>query len=626
MSAGHLMRERRFAPFFWTQFLGATNDNVFKFAFTLLVTYQASNFGNIDVGLIVALIPALFILPFLLFSATSGQLADKWDKTRIFRMVKWLEVGIVVLACIGIYTHALWLLLVCTFLLGLHSTVFGPAKYAYLPAHLKTQELIGGNGLLEMGTFLAILLGTILGGMLANTHTLWLCASLIVLSLAGLFSSYAIPLTPSTNPNLAIDWNPIRVTMKNLRLAKEQQSVFLSLLGISWLWFVGAIFLTVFAPFAKTVLFGNQDVVTVLLVVFSVGIAVGSLLCERLSGRLVEIGLVPFGSIGMSLFAFDLYMACAHLGSTAPSTLYTISTFLADTAHWRILVDLFGLAMFAGLYSVPLYALIQTRAPEGSKAQIIAANNILNALFMIAASGLIVLVTSVLALPLISLFLMVAILNGVVALYIYRLVPEFLLRFVAWLLIHSIYRVRKDNETTIPAEGAAVLIANHVSFVDAIVLMAVSPRPIRFVMDHNIFKNPILGWIFRTAKAIPIASAKVDPVLLEKAYVDIAQALSEGELVCIFPEGRITDTGQLYPFKNGIQRIVETTPVPIVPVALCGLWGSFFSRRGGKAFSWKNIGWASPIRVLVGETTDISNPSELQTKVQELITKGESNA
>jgi 1-acyl-sn-glycerol-3-phosphate acyltransferase len=354
-----------------------------------------------------------------------------------------------------------------------------------------------------------------------------------------------------------------------------------SLLGISWLWFFGSIFLTSFAPFTRDVIGGNENVVTLLLAVFSVGIAAGALACERMSARRVEIGLVPFGSIGMTVFAVDLWLASRSL---SPTGVRDVAAFLAEGTSLRLVADLFLLSLFSGFYSVPLYALIQSRSEPHHRARIVAANNILNALFMIVASLMAAgLLRAGLTLP--QLFLVVALMNAAVAAYIYLLVPEFLMRFLCWLLIHSAYRLRKEGLRNIPAQGAAVVVCNHVSFVDALVILAASPRPIRFVMDHRIFATPVLSFVFRTGKAIPIAPAREDPDLLDRAYEEVALALAAGELVGIFPEGRITEDGEIARFRTGIARILERTPVPVVPMALKGLYGSFFSRRGGPAMT-----------------------------------------
>ncbi|WP_042303965.1 MFS transporter [Paraburkholderia kururiensis] len=573
-----LLRERRFAPFFWTQFLGAMNDNVFKIGFTSLVTYQTARFSGVDPKTAPFLISAIFILPFVLLSATSGQIADKYDKAMLTRFVKTFEIAVMLVGGAGFWLHSAALLYTCTFLMGVHSTVFGPVKYAYLPQHLTNAELVGGNGMVEMGTFVAILVGTIAGGAAAglpgNGAAVLACLCVSV-ALIGRFASAFVPPSTPSQPELRINWNPVSETWRNLRLARSNRTVFLSLLGISWLWFVGATFLASFFNFAKDVLFANPDVVTVLLATFSVGIGTGSLLCERLSKRRIEIGLVPLGSIGISVFAIDLYFASHALPRAGH--LLALGEFLRVPAHWRILADLYLLAMFGGFYSVPLYALIQSRSVPSHRARIIAANNILNSLFMIVSALMAVALTSAgVGIP--GLYLVTALLNVAVAAYIYLLVPEFLLRFVAWLLVHTVYRIRLVHTERIPAEGPAVLVCNHVSYVDAIVIMAESPRPIRFVMDHRIFRAPLAGWLFRHAKAIPIAPAHEDAHLLAAAYEQCAKVLAEGELVCIFPEGKLTRTGEINAFRHGVMEVIERMPVPVIPMALRGLWGSVFSR------------------------------------------------
>jgi 1-acyl-sn-glycerol-3-phosphate acyltransferase len=616
-----LLGQRRFAPFFATQFLGAANDNVFKYAFTLLVTYRAAEFSPIDPGVAVNLIAGLFILPFLLFSATSGQLADKYEKAGLMRLVKLLEVGIMLLGAAGFYTRSFVVLCACTFLMGLHSTLFGPVKFAYLPERLRPDEIVGGNGLVETGTFIAILLGTILAGTLIDLGPgghLVAAGACVVLAALGLAASVAIPVGSPAVPALAVDWNPWRVTWDNLNVARRDRAVFLSMLGISWLWFFGAVFLTQFPPFAQQTLGGGPAVATLLLAVFSVGIGVGSLLCERMSRHQVEIGLVPFGSIGMSAFTLDLVFAVQGLPLAQDQTALQ---FAGEPAHWRVMADLFLLALFAGFYSVPLYALIQTRCQPTHRARIIAANNIVNALFLVLAAGLSALALGALGWDIPQLFLATAAANALVAIYIYTLVPEFLLRFLSWVLVSVVYRIRREGVEHIPAGGAALVVSNHVSFVDALVLMAISPRPIRFVMDRTIFRIPLLSWLFRQVKAIPIASAREDPALVEQAFARVAAELRDGQLVCIFPEGRITDTGELYPFRPGVARVLAADPVAVVPVALRGLWGSFFSRKDGAAMSRPlRRGMFSTIGVRVGAPLDPkeATPERLAQRVAEL--------
>ena len=583
-----LLKQRRFAPFFWTQFSGAANDNLFKFSFTVMVTYQLS-VSWLPPALAGLVIGALFILPFLLFSATSGQLTDKYPKTLMIRAVKNLEIAIMLLAGYGFFTTnvdvQVPVLLACVFLMGLHSTLFGPVKFAYLPQVLSDAELTGGNGMVEMGTFVAILLGDIVGGLLVAIpevgHTA-VAVGCVGLALVGRWVAQSIPQLPATDPGLKINWNPFTETWRNLKLANSNPVVFRSLLGISWMWFFGAVFLSQFPSFAKEVLHGDEQVATLLLVVFSIGIGTGSLLCEVLSRRHVEIGLVPLGAIGMSVFAVDLYFAARGL---PPSEVMGMAAFTARAAHWRVMADLALLSLFAGLYSVPMYALIQLRSQPTHRARIIAANNILNALFMIASSVIAgALLTSGFTIP--QIFLFTGIANAVVAAYIFLLVPEYLLRFVAWMLSHCVYRFKVTGDAHIPITGPAILACNHVSFVDAVLLMAASPRPIVFLMDHRIFQVPVLGWLFRLAKAIPIAPRAEDPVAYEAAFAAAAKVLQEGDLLGIFPEGGLTKDGTLQEFKGGIMKILEAAPVPVVPMALTNLWGSYFSRvEGGTAMA-----------------------------------------
>ena len=627
-----LLRQRRFAPFFWTQFLGAANDNLFKFAFTVLVTYQLQ-LQWLPPALAGLVIGALFILPFLLFSATAGQLADKYDKTLLIRFVKNLEIGIMLLATWGFFAVNVPALLACVFLLGLHSTLFGPVKFAYLPQHLSERELTGGNGMVEMGTFVAILLGNVVGGLLIAVPAIGahqVAMACLMLALVGRITAQWVPASPATDAGLRINWNPVSETLRNLKLAHGNVVVFRSLLGISWLWFFGAVFLSNFPAFAKEVLHGNEQVASLLLVVFSLGIATGSLLCETLSRRHVEIGLVPLGALGMSVFAVDLYFASRGLPPSATQTItqfiaqpaLTVREFVAHAPNVRVMADLALLSLFAGLYSVPMYALIQLRSQPTHRARIIAANNILNALFMIASSLLAGLMLKAGAtVP--QVFLAIGLANAVVAFYIFMLVPEYLLRFVAFIASRIVYRFKVSGDEHIPVQGAAILVCNHVSFIDAVLLMAASPRPIRFIMDHQIFRIPVLGTLFRLAKAIPIAPQKVDAATYENAFAEARRVLDDGQLLCIFPEGGITRDGTLQPFKGGIMKILETHPVPVVPIALRNLWGSFFSRaeQGGAMTRPFRRGAFSRVGLVAGPPVPAAevSPEHLHRRVEQLL-------
>ncbi|WP_265946250.1 MFS transporter [Dechloromonas sp. A34] len=566
----------------------------------------------------------IFILPFFLFSATAGQLADKYDKAKLARLVKVLEMAIMGIAAAGFALHSLPVLMGALFLLGLHSTLFGPVKYAIIPQHLHTEELVGGNALIEAGTFVAILIGTLAGGLLAGSveHPAWIAAGGFIVAFAGYLTSRGIPPAPAPAPELKVSLNPLTETWRNINFARQNRTVFLSILGISWFWLYGALFLAQFPAYAKNVLVGGESSVTLLLATFTVGIGIGSMLCERMSGKHVEIGLVPFGSIGLTLFGLDLYFASpvGLVGTTA----HSLSALLSLPSIWRVLFDLMMLGLFGGFFIVPLYALVQLRSSPAHRARIIAANNIVNALFMVVgALGAGAALGAGLSIP--ALFGIAALLNAVVAVYIYGLVPEFLIRFMAWLLIKAAYRLRTEGAEHIPEEGAAVLVCNHVSFVDSLVVMSASPRPVRFVMDHRIFGLPLLSYIFRHGRAIPIASAKEDQVLMEKAFAEVSAALKNGELVAIFPEGGLTPDGELQTFRPGIARMLESDPVPVVPMALTGLWGSYFSRIDGAVMKKPfRRGLFSRIGLQVGSAMppEAATPAELQKVVQVLRGSG----
>lgn len=425
-----LLRQRRFAPFFWTQFAGAANDNLFKFAFTVMVTYQLQ-ISWLPPALAGLVIGGLFILPFVLFSATSGQICDRLEKTRVIRAVKNLEIIIMVFAAGAFLMDApdvqAGVLLVCTFLMGLHSTLFGPVKYALLPQVLTERELVGGNALVESGTFVAILLGNLAGGFLValpGVGSQAVALGCLLLALLGRLSAGRMEPLPATDPQLRINWNPWTETARNLRLAREDLVSWNMLLGISWLWFFGAVFLSQFPVLAREVLRGSEQVASLLLVVFSVGIGLGALMCERLSRGRVEIGLVPLGALGMSVFTIDFWLATRNL---PPGALMDVADFVAQPAHWRILFDLCLLSASAGLFSVPMYALIQVRSRLSHRSRIIAANNILNALFMVA-SALIAAALLMAGVSLSGLFVYLGLANLLMLAWLVWRVPELLHR------------------------------------------------------------------------------------------------------------------------------------------------------------------------------------------------------
>jgi 1-acyl-sn-glycerol-3-phosphate acyltransferase len=579
MSQFSLLGKRRFAPFFWTQALGAFNDNAFRNAMVMLVAFQMA-LPDSQVSLYTNLAPALFILPYFLFSATAGQLAEKFEKTRIIGYVKLFEIAAMAIAAIGFHTHHISLLLLVLFLMGVHSTVFGPIKYSILPQALERSELVGGNALVETGTQLAMLIGMIVGNslmLIEGYGTLAASLTTIAIAVAGYLVCRAIPAAPATAPDLRFNWNPFSETWRVLKLTHEDRAVFNAVLGISWFWFFGTVMIAQLPNYTRHVLGGDGSVNTLVLTLFSLGTGIGSLLCEKLSRKRVEIGLVPMGAFGLTVFAVDLYFARPGV---APGASLTWSAFLAVPGAWRAAMDLTLIGAFAGFYVVPLFAFVQSRAPRERLSRIIAGNNIVNALLICIASGFGIGLTAM-GLDTPTIFLVTGLVNIAVAVYIFTLVPEFMMRFMTWVLVNTLYRVRVDGLKNVPDEGAAVVVCNHVSFMDPLILMACVRRPMRFVMYYKIFNIPVLNFIFRTAKAIPIAGRNEDPALMEKAFEAIDAALAEGEVVCIFPEGGLTRDGSIQAFRPGIDRILARRQVPVVPLALRGMWGSIFSRRDG---------------------------------------------
>ena len=577
MSQFSLLGRRRFAPFFWTQALGAFNDNAFRNAMVMLVAFQMG-LDEHTVGLYTNLAPALFILPFFLFSAMAGQLAEKYEKTRIIRYVKLFEIGAMALAAFGFYTHHTSLLLVVLFLMGLHSTMFGPIKYAILPQALKPEELVGGNGLVEMGTQLAILIGMIAGSalmLIAGYGPVAASALTIGVAVIGYTISRSIPAAPATAPELKFSWNPWTETARVLKLTHADRAVFNAVLGISWFWFFGTVLVAQLPNYTHYTLGGDGSVNTLILTLFSLGTGIGSLLCERLSGKRVEIGLVPVGAFGLTVFGVDLYFARHGI---SPVQNVSWQSFMHGPGNWRVMLDLALLGVFSGFYVVPLFAFVQARTPRAQLSRVIAGNNIINALLICIASGF-GLGLSMLGLEAPQIFLAAALLNIAVAVYIFTLVPEFIMRFITWALTNTLYRTRVDGAEKIPDEGAVLLVCNHISFMDPLILMGGVRRPVRFVMYYKIFNIPVLRFVFRTAKAIPIAGYKEDPAVLDAAYEAIDAALADGEAVCIFPEGGLTRDGQIATFRPGVEKILARRPVPVVPMALRGLWGSMWSRQ-----------------------------------------------
>ena len=616
-----LLSTSRLAPLFTTQFFGAFNDNLFRQALGVMFVYggliasgATDLFANAAAG--------LFMLPFFLFSATAGRIADKYEKARLVRLIKIAEILVAALAGLSLYLQNVPLMLFVLFLFGTQSTFFGPLKYSILPQHLHESELVGGNAMFAMGTFVAILLGTLLGTTVGggSFDSIYGLLFLLILATAvvGYVASRYVPPAASQAEISGPIWSPIKDTREILRLAREKKAVFLSILGVSWFWLLGGLYLAQIPNLTKKHLFGEASVVTLILGVFTLSIATGSLLCEKLSGRKIEIGLVPFGALGLSLAGVDLYFA---LQAIEPTGERGVAEFLVSDGSARFLLDIFLLGVFAGFYEVPLYASIQARTPQQQRARVIAATNILNSLFMVSGSVFAILWLTILGFSIPSLLLFLAISTLCVSAFIFYQVPEFAMRFLIWLITHTMYRVSHEAIERIPDRGAAMLACNHVSYMDALIIAGSVPRPVRFIMLKRIFDIPVLNFIFRTGRAIPIESPRSNAQAYDHALSEIREGLEAGDLLCIFPEGKLTTDGEIDDFRPGIERILETTPVPVIPLALQGLWGSFFSHKGG---TFRNTGrfW-SRVRIRAGEKLTPEGLTADRVREQVLTLRGD---
>lgn len=574
-----LLTQRKFLPYFITQFFGAFNDNIFKNVLLLFVAFAGSSALPISSNLFINLAAGLFILPFFLFSASAGVLADKYEKSWFIRKVKLFEIAIMLLGAIGFITESYGVLLLLLFLMGTQSAFFGPVKYALLPQKLNAKELVPGNALVEAGTFIAILIGTLGAGIIASAdNAKYLAAFCVVLfALLGYLSSRSIPFAAASAPNLSFRWQPYKQTKHTLSIAKSDRVVFQCIMAISWFWFLGAAYLTQFPNFTKIYLNGTESAVSFLLALFSIGIALGSLLCNWISNHRIEVGIVPIGALGITVFG---YLMATSIPSDLP-IFHNFVDFFRYEPFWPLFFYLLMIGASGGLFIVPLYALMQHRAKETERAQVIAGLNIFNSLFMVGSALLGIVCLSVIKMTIPQLFALLAILNFLVAAYIFLQIPIFVVRFVVWMLTHTIYRVKHKNLHNLPEQGGALIVCNHVSYMDALLLSAVCPRLIRFVMEEDYANLPPLRRFLRRTGVIPISAS--NRTSIRRAFNDVETALSEGHIVCIFPEGKLTSDGEMNEFMRGIDIILRRSPVPVIPVALKGLWGSYFSRAKGRA-------------------------------------------
>ena len=642
MSTARLLVDRRFWPLFWVQFLTAFNDNVLKMGLVLLVTYGEDLFGRpvtvatLGAGPLNALGGLLLMLPFFLFSALAGQLADRHPKHRVMRAVKLAEVILMALAAGGFLLAAVGLpgpagaaLLVLVFLMGTQSALFGPVKYSLLPQILpEPGELVAGNALVETGTYLAVLLGTIvatglfigprlLGG--PPTAGLWVVGGGVLLfALLGWLAALASPAVPPEAPDLRIRWEPVSTTWRATRALLQQPELRFPALANSWFWALGASTLALLPTWTAGTLGADETTLTVFTALFSVGIGAGSLLCARWSRGHIELGLVTAGALGLTLFLVDLAAAGSPWASLPDEGRRSLQALLSTPTGWRIVVDLTLLAASGGLFMVPLYAVLQERAEVGSRARVIGGLNIVNAAFMVGALAV---VTGLLAagVPERWIFLGLGVINAGWLVAAYASLPAPTLRLLAEILANLGYRLRVHGRQHLPEEGPALVISNHVSFVDWLIVMATVRRPHRFVIWHAFADLPVIRTLTRHYEVIPITNDPRERRRILEAFRRISENLREGRVVVVFPEGALPYSPELQPFMRGLDVILRKDPVPVIPMALNGLWGSMYSRRGGAAFrSWRPP--RRPVHVTFGPPLDPGQHSveELRAAVEAL--------
>jgi len=552
-----------FRNLLWAQALGALNDNAFK---TLVALWALGKLAPEESSRLIALAGALFVLPFIVFSNVAGALADRYPKKRIIVLLKWIEVGLMSLALPALYVESPPLLAALLLLLGAHSAFFGPVKLAILPEILSERDLSQGNGLVQMATFLGILLGTVCAGLLVKTlgGSLHLAALVLVLiAAAGLWASLRIPDPPAAGGCGPLRFNFAAQTLADLRGIRAHHGIFLSLMGSAYFWFVGAVLQMNLLVYGRQLMGLSEMWLTVFQIVMCVGIGFGSWAAGRLSREQVELGLVPLGALGLAAFSLDLAFSF-H------STL-------------RTACDLACLGASAGCFVVPMQAFVQARSPEAERGKFIAAGNVVSFAAILAASGFLWAWSGVFHLHAGQVFLVLSLMTLAVAVYIVWTLPDFLLRVVFYPVANIVYRIQVSGAENIPRRGGALLIANHVSYVDAILVTSAMSRLVRFVMHRSFYESPLLHPFVKIMGCIPISDSD-RPRDLVASLKKARQAIQDGEIVCIFAEGAVTRHGQMLRFKKGFERIVQGLDAPIIPVHLDRVWGSVFSFEGGRIF------------------------------------------
>lgn len=583
VKASQLLSSKYFLPYFVTQFLGAFNDNLFKNALLILIAYSGTR-SVAEVGLFNNLAAGLFILPFFLFAAKAGVLTDTHDKARIMRRLKWSELAIAIAAIPALLSQNVYFMLVVLSLFGLQSAFFAPSKYSILPQHLTSEQLVMGNGLVQMGTFVSILIGTLTGGFLAASQggLPWLCGLIVLTALVGVIAVRFVPDAPPekgaiAQPNMGI----YKASKELIQAARKDKKVFLSILAVSWFWFLGSVLLTQLPGYSREVLYLQPQVVSIILALFSLGIGAGSVSCGKIAKGRIELALAPIGSIGLSVFG-HYFASMSALGT--PDALFSLAQ-MSSAAGIEVSMVVFFMGVSGGLYIVPIMTWMQSACVPSERGRTMAVNSLMNAAFMVAAAIFSIILLSVFKLSISTLINTVMVLNLLFLVFLIRREPGYFARLLMVIISHIFYRVGIKGSEHIPEKGGLIITSNHVSYFDVFLLGAGCYRPLRYIMYKPIYDFWMLHWLFKTLKAIPIDNRHADPEGYQRGMDEIDKALRNGEALIIFPEGKLSPDGYVHEFKHGIDIILKKTAVPVVPAAINGLWGGFFSRVNGRAFT-----------------------------------------
>jgi len=575
-----IFTSKRFLPIFIAQFGGALNDNLFKSAMLIIVAFQLTD-AAAQASTINNVAALLFILPYFLFSTLAGQLADRGDKAVMIQKNKIAEILIVLVGALALYLQSIPLLLFILFCLGTQSAMFGPNKYAVLPQLLQGKDLVTGNALIASGTFIAILTGTLIGGILAQQQSawIWIATGCLVTAIGGYLASLKIPRIEIGSPDLKVDWNMLGQSIKLLTLARGQQRVWTAILGVSWFWFIGSGYLTQIPTIVRYIGGGDESVVTLFMALFIIGVGLGCALAAKLSSFVVEIGIAPIAMLLLGLTGLDL----AQIEASQTLSLMGINAFLDSPEGLRISLDILLIGIFGGAFALPMYTELQQASSLENRARIISINNVINAVFMVTSAILAIGILGVLQFQLSTYLVVISILNLIYAVFVFTRTPVQSLRFLAEVFSRLFYRIESEEVAQLPEEGPALLVCNHVSYADPVVIFGASKRPIRFIMAKEIRNKAPFNLVFQASRTLAICSPLEDRKTYEETIREAANSLRNGELVMIFPEGRLSPDGEIGTFRRGVEKLLENAPVPVYPMAIRGIWGSFFSHGNGPA-------------------------------------------